>query len=308
MSFFSSVAGGVAGLVGAGISAIGGSKANAHREAGARMLQQLMEEYGLMDMPNFDEFRDRVNALAAEGIIDPYTELSIMQKDSEGRARVGDPAYLDAQKATIDYFNEVVSQEGMTAQDKAAYFEIADQIEQTVRSSEQAVLANMQQRGVAGGGAELAAKLQASQSAGVRASRAGVDLLALNEKRRDAANAARGEFGMQARNQAFNEALQGDQMLMNASRQNFDMGMSAANADAQSRQREFDNELGRLQGKTGAVSGYVGQKNLIAQGTADLWAGIGQAVNTLGQVPGAADSGAPDAAAAKPAAATKGVA
>jgi hypothetical protein len=80
--------------------------------------------------------------------------------------------------ATLDQLNQIVSGGGLTDIDRARLAEIRAQQAAQERGGRQAILQGMAQRGLGGGGSELAAYLQAQQSGADRAALEGAQVAA----------------------------------------------------------------------------------------------------------------------------------
>lgn len=264
------------------MSLIGNSKSAADRSRAQRMLQEALGYYKNVMPPNFEDLRSYVKQLAADGMIDPKTEMAIMQLDAEGRSMVGDGGAVESQKAAAEYLKSVMNTEGMTPQDQAYYAQISDRLAQQVKSQEAAIMANMKQRGVSGGGQELAARMSSAQNAGQQANRDGLNLMAMATQRKDAAAQQLGNLGLQMRQQAFGEALNRDQLYANIMQQNYNMGLGEAQLNYNTRMGENQAQMARASGMANAAQGLANNYNQNAERTAAMWGGLGQAGAGIG--------------------------
>jgi len=93
------------------------------------------------------------------------------------------PELRAQEMATLDQLNQIVSGGGLTDIDRARLAEIRAQQAAQERGGRQAILQGMAQRGLGGGGSELAAYLQAQQSGADRAALEGAQVAAEAQSR-----------------------------------------------------------------------------------------------------------------------------
>jgi hypothetical protein len=209
------------------------------------------------------------------------------------------PEYLQAQEDVLRQY-QGLSQEGLSAIDRAAIAEIQNEIATQERGQREAILQNMAQRGMSGSGAELAANLlaqqQASQTASLEGQRIGAQaqqarlqalgnvaqlgsVLGETEYER-ALNKARAEdvinqFNVQNRNVAQAQNLAAAQAIANARTEQRNQ-IAQANIDLENQQR--------LQ----AANRPLAQYGLQSQYTSGIAGGLGsmaasQASQAMGQ-------------------------
>jgi hypothetical protein len=116
------------------------------------------------------------------GILTPQLEEDINVAESEIAKIQEDPALRDTQMQALEMFKQQ-AQSGMGAQERAALNDIRGQIAQDTESKRQQIISDSQRRGQAGGGAELAAQLQAMQGGADTASAQGDRLGAMLAER-----------------------------------------------------------------------------------------------------------------------------
>lgn len=94
-----------------------------------------------------------------------------------------------ARQAQLDVLQKYQQQgeQGLTAIDRAALVDIQNELARQERGQREAILANMAQRGIAGGGQELAANLLAGQESAQRASEEGMRIAAQEQANRQEA-------------------------------------------------------------------------------------------------------------------------
>jgi hypothetical protein len=142
--------------------------------------------------------------LRSVGQLSPEMEEAINLADTELKGIKVDPRYKDLQNQALRSL-EKRSREGLTAEDQAIINDINRKADVANRGRQQAVLENMAARGQLGSGAELAARLQASQDAADQANQQGSDLAGLMAARRLEAQNSLGNMASKLRSEEFGE-------------------------------------------------------------------------------------------------------
>ncbi len=167
----------------------------------------------------------------------------ISQDDLDG-ARLGASAFeqvgedegsLAAQQEASNRYKEMADNGGYTAQDRAATLRGQKAANQQDAARRRAILSEMQQRGAAGSGAELAARLASADSAAERNSEDSQETAARGEARRDAAIGARANLAGQMRDQSYRRQSNLAQARDGVSRFNADLAGRAAFQNNQTR-------------------------------------------------------------------------
>lgn len=117
-----------------------------------------------------------------------------------------DPRLRDAQMQALQGLQDIYRQGGLTAEDKARQAMINQQAAQQERGQREAILQNMQARGIGGSGAELAANLAAQQSGANQRAMGGLQTAANAENRALQALLQGGQLGGQIRGQEYGMA------------------------------------------------------------------------------------------------------
>lgn len=115
-----------------------------------------------------------------------------------------DPALRAAQQKALKRLQEV-GDKGYTIEEEAAMNRIQRQNSQADRGRREAILQNMQARGMADSGATLAAQLQSAQAANENDSQQSQDVAAMAQRRALQAMAQSGQMAGQMRGQEFDE-------------------------------------------------------------------------------------------------------
>ena len=112
-----------------------------------------------------------------------------------------DEGAIAAQHQTMSRYKEMADNGGFTAADSAAQNQASKQVSQQDNARRQGILQEMQARGQAGSGNELAMRLASADSAGAQNADASQQIAARGEAKRDNAIAASGQLAGQMRSQ-----------------------------------------------------------------------------------------------------------
>ena len=119
-----------------------------------------------------------------------------------------DPRLKDAQMSALRSMQDIANNGGMNAEDKANLARIQSEASQADRGRREAIMQNMQARGMGGAGAELLAQLQSSQAATDRQAQQGLDVAGMAQRRALEAMMNQGNMAGNIRGQDFGEASQ----------------------------------------------------------------------------------------------------
>ena len=170
-----------------------------------------------------------------------YDPTSVSDSDLSN-ARLGPSAFeqakedegaIAAQQDASNRYKEMADNGGFTQADRTATLRSQQLANQQDAARRKSILSEMQQRGTAGSGAELAARLSSADSAASQNADNSQEIAARGEQRRDAAIAARGQLGGQMRDQSYRSQSN----LANARD-----GVSRFNADLAGRQAFQNNQ------------------------------------------------------------------
>ena len=177
---------------------------------------------------------DAPTAYAAQDIYDPET-LS----DTELAEVLTNPRLADLYGIQTDVLGGLgeYSKQGMSAIDNARLAEIQNQINQQNRGNQEAILQNMAQRGLAGSGSELAARLNAQQGAAQSGYLAGSQLAGDAAQRAFQALQSQGAYAGQMTDQQYQQLANEAQAQDMINRYNTEMGNQALIQDYQTKQR-----------------------------------------------------------------------
>lgn len=200
-----------------------------------------LAESFLQNQPGQEDYT--INPIARENMgWDPSQQYSYEQDILQGRT---DNAGLDAQRAALGQYGDIVGQGGLTAIDRAAMMQSQMQREQELRGNREAIMRNAAEQGRGGGVAQMLMQGQAAQgTANMRAlDDARMQAAALGRK--DTAIGAMGALGgnVQTAQDAldrFNTMSRQDVQQRNMAQQN--RGVDTRYNDEQSN-RDYNNSL-----------------------------------------------------------------
>lgn len=140
--------------------------------------------------------------LKQQGLYDPKLEAAINQGVSQVAQIKEDPRLRDAQNSALQSLQQRGAG-GLTAEDRLAFNELRQKQAQEAESKRQQIMQNMQARGMAGSGAELAAQLSSAQAADSDLASGGDRIAASASKNALEAMLSAGELGGKIRGQDF---------------------------------------------------------------------------------------------------------
>jgi len=237
--------------------------------------------------------------------LDQYVQAGKLSPEAAEAALLGsnafndiklDPSLQGAQKQALQQLQDIASQGGLTATDKAQLNDIQTEQNITAKGRNEAILSNARERGIGGSGLELTSRLLNEQEAANRASTQGTQVAANAEQRALQSLQAAGQlggqmeaaqYGQQANKAAaqnaidrFNAETQNQTNLYNVGTRNqAEAANLAATQDIANKntgitnqerlnnaaqvQQDYQNKLSKAQGIAGA---YTAQGNAITQG------------------------------------------
>lgn len=145
--------------------AIAENETRADREKGQSALQKAFEEINNIGAPP-DMAREIIlKEFKNAGVYTPKLEEAVTQSTSKvAEMQERDPSLREAQKSALSAYQEL-GRTGLSAEDRLALRTAQQQAETANRGRLESIKQSMAQRGMGGGGAELAAQLASAQSA-----------------------------------------------------------------------------------------------------------------------------------------------
>ena len=314
---------GTAMLVGSALAPIAGGIAGKlfsgdDTDEARRLRERALAQYSGLSIPDIEGQKVAYEGPQLVGTYDPAMEQYFSAGPSKFEQVSTDPRLQQAQMSALAQLQQL-GRSGMTAEERAALEGTQRAAAQQAQARQSGILQQMAQRGMGGGGSELAAQLAASQAGAEQARQSGLGISAQAQNRALEAISGAGQLGGQIRGQQFGEEAQRAQAEDIAKR--FDIGnrqsLEARNisasreaqlanlrekqriADAQVALRnqaeehnkgliaqQYNQRLNLAAGKAGALGGASQAAAERASGTNQMWggigAGVGQAAATAG--------------------------
>lgn len=148
-----------------------------------QMAIDAFEKIRQVKTPTIEEQRVMLKDLVLQGVITPEDAETMIQAPSEMKTLNADQTSLDAQRNALAQLQEIGSEGGMTAIDKARTAEIMSELNADAKGRTEAVMQNARERGLGGSGLELTQRLSEEQGAANRANSAGVQAAADAQQR-----------------------------------------------------------------------------------------------------------------------------
>ena len=197
--------------VGAGVgllgSALSGDNGDEQYAQALALQQQMQKEINAIPLPPIEAQKIVLERYRSAGVLTPEAEALITQGPSQMAQIKTDPRLQQAQMGALAKLQQVGA-EGLNATDRMALDELSRTTAQQQQARQQSILQGMQQRGVAGGGAELAAQLSSSQAGAEAQQQQGRGIAAQAQQRALNAIMQGGQLGGQMQAQSFGEQAQ----------------------------------------------------------------------------------------------------
>ncbi len=231
-----------------------------------RLLRLSMDEFGRVQLPQLEK-------LIAEQV--GPSELGNIRTD---------PAYKNAQLGALDGLLNLAKNNGMSLMDKANLNEIQSRTARTESAGRQRIEENMANRGISGGGAELAMLMNNNQAQAQRGSEEGLQIAAQNKQRALDAMLKSGQLAGNMRSQEYGEKSDAARANDAIARYNADVRYNAKQYNAGLAQQNFDNQMRKTSGKAGQSGAAAANAGNNADHTRHLWAGVGAASARAGDM------------------------
>ena len=174
---------------------------------GADSLKKARRAYERIDVPTIDEQQIALEELASVGELTPEMLQALELGPSEMEMISTDPRLQASQMAALETLGGL-AEGGLSEADLAALEEARRSVEGAQTAREQAILQDMQQRGIGGAGAELAMKMASAQGAADRQNQASLDATQAAQMRALQALSAQADLAGSVRGQDFSEQAQ----------------------------------------------------------------------------------------------------
>lgn len=298
--------GGVAGAF------FGDRQAQADRAAARRAQADALAQYANISPPSIDDQNLDLSLFENIGALSPTLESNISMGPSAMENIALDPRLAQAQMGALEQLSQM-GEVGLLPGERAAL----NQARRAAASEAQAKSAQLMdeyaRRGMGGSGAELAARLQAGQSAADRQSQESDRLMQMAQERALSSISGAGNLAGQIGNQQFGQQsdvakakdyinqfnTQNQQNVQQrnvqnqnqAQLRNLETSQDIANKNVSTKnyqqeknkgllQQNFQNQMNLAAGRAGQYQGMANNAQQNAANTANMWSNIGKGVDT----------------------------
>lgn len=289
---------------------IGNASASDDRDAAKKAQADALKQILDLQVPDPEQQKIYLERLVSQGKLDPDTEAYISATPSKMENINVDPRLKDAQMKALTQM-QALGTTGLNAEDKLMLNKLSADTARQARGRDEGILQNMAMRGMGGGGQELVARMMSSESAAQNQGEESDRIAAMAQRRALESIANAGGMAGNMRNQDFDQqsavARAQDEInrfntsnRISAQQRNIDRANSAKEFNLREAQRisdanvglsnqqeiankglvqqKYNNELNRAGMASGAFNTAAQNYNSSAQGTANMWAGIGSGV------------------------------
>jgi hypothetical protein len=192
----------------AGANVLGGLVGQ-HQAAGARNQQNAMMQQALsliqgLEIPEIEKQQLFLQLPELVGQLDPQLEQAIAADPSQMEGVSTDPRLQQAQMQALSQLQDI-GVNGMTAQEAADLSKANRQAGAFAQSQQASIIQDLAQRGMSGGGSEIAMRMKAAADAADRLSQQGLEIEAQKQQRALQAIQQAGSLGGSMRTQEFGE-------------------------------------------------------------------------------------------------------
>lgn len=256
-----------------------------------RMRQQAIDAFNSIRSPELTDLQVQLDKYVSAGRLTPQQAEAELLQSNAFNDIVTDPQLEGAQKQALVALQDIGTQGGLTAVDKARMADITSEQSQVARGRNQAIMSQARERGMGGSDISTVNQLISEQSAADRASRRGTEVAAQAEARALQALIAGGQMAGGIRAQDYGEQatragaenaidLFNKQTLNQTNLYNIDAANKAQAANlaneqsisnvnvstsneqqrynAQQNQQVFQNEMAKAQGLAGTYNQWAG--------------------------------------------------
>lgn len=170
-----------------------------------KMRQMAIDAFNAIQSPELKDLQIQLDKYVSAGRMTPEQAEAELLKSNAFNDIVTDPALAGAQKQALTALQEVGTQGGMTAIDKARMQDITNEQNATAKGRNEAVMQQAQQRGMGGSDINTVNQLMNEQGAADRASQRGTDVAAEAQARALRALMAAGDTAGKIRGQDYGE-------------------------------------------------------------------------------------------------------
>lgn len=212
---------------------IGNASAAADAEDSRKMRQKAIDQWSNISTPSVSDQSVSLQRFKNAGDLRPELEQTFQQGQTEMRSLNSDPILRQAQYQALGRLQDISNQGGMSAQDRDRQVQIQIENSRQEKAQRGAISQNMAARGLSGSGVDIAAHLQAQQSAANRNSEQSRSIQAMAQQRALQAMMSSGELAGHMQSQQYQqqaEAARAQDMINNFNSRNM-QAVSGGNVD-----------------------------------------------------------------------------
>ena len=192
-----------------GAMAVGGLfatlKGSKEMKKAKKYLRENKALWKALQTPDLENLKVKLEQAASQGKLDPKIGQAILQDPSAMQDVGADPKLVQAQEQSLGALQRIAQSGGQDATTRARMAQTMGQVGQQERASREALQAQMQRRGIGGGGTDIASQMLAQQQSAGQAAQMGFQTAADAEQRALQAIAQSGQMAGQMRSQQVGE-------------------------------------------------------------------------------------------------------
>ena len=170
-----------------------------------KYLRENKELWAALQTPDIENLKVKLEQAVSQGKLDPKIGQAILQDPSAMKDVGADPKLVQAQEQSLGALQRIAQSGGQDATTRARMAQTMGQVGQQERASREALQAQMQRRGIGGGGTDIASQMLAQQQSAGQAAQMGFQTAADAEQRALQAIAQSGQMAGQMRSQQVGE-------------------------------------------------------------------------------------------------------
>lgn len=170
-----------------------------------KLRQQAIDAFNSIKTPELSDLQIQLDKYVQAGTITPQEAEVAMLGSNAFNDVVTDPSYVGAQKQALQQMQQIATEGGMTAIDKAQLNDITNELNQRNRSHNEATMEQARQRGMGGSDITTVNQLINEQANADRAANQGLGVAAQAQARALAAMQAAGQQGGALEAQSYGE-------------------------------------------------------------------------------------------------------
>ncbi len=280
------------------LSSVSNILSGGKNDEASRLSAAATAELKNVSLPDIEKMKIELQDLVSQGQLSPEEAQSFLQEKSQLNGISTDPKLQQAQMDALSSLQDISSNGGFNASDRANLSRIGTEEATQARGAREAILQNAQSRGMGGSGAELLAQLQNAQDSTTRQSQRDLDVAGMGQQRALDSLIQAGQMSGQMQNQSFNQQAQvansndainrfNTQARQNTADQNVQARNAAQAVNLGEKQRIADTNIGTKNQQEQANKGLQQQQfdNQVkkASGIASGLQGQGQNATAQGQ-------------------------